>query len=278
MADTKRLAYLGPAGTFSEQAALIWRQKQGEGDLLPVATIPEAIFAVVRGQAASAVVPVENSIEGAVNLTMDLLAEENLFVQGEIVLKVSHDLLGRPEALVDPQIIYSHPQALAQCRKYLEAKFPGVPVAAAESTAAACRRAAAEQNALALGSSYAARAYNLEILEQAVQDYPDNKTRFVAVGTSEAAPTGDDKTSLVLALPQNRPGGLYRVLQVFAEHEVNLTRIESRPAKAELGEYLFFLDCEGHYQREPLAGVLQELGRNTVLLKVLGSYPIRREV
>lgn len=275
MKEEKILAYLGPEGTFSQQAAGVWRDKNDYYKLLPFPTIGEAIYAVAEKKAEAAVVPIENSIEGSVNLTLDLLVQEDLVIMGEIVLPVIHNLLGRDKS-ISPQIIFSHAQALAQCRRYLKNKFPAAKLVATDSTASAALKAAEEKDAFAIGTEFAASLYGLKVLERNIQDYEENKTRFAVIGHKKMSPSGADKTSLVLALPKNKPGGLYRVLKEFAAEEIDLMRIESRPAKAELGEYLFFLDCEGHCLEEPLSSTLKRLSSLTVFLKILGSYPADR--
>lgn len=275
MKEEKILAYLGPEGTFSQQAAGVWRDKNDYYKLLPFPTIGEAIYAVADKKAEAAVVPIENSIEGSVNLTLDLLVQEDLVIMGEIVLPVIHNLLGRDKS-ISPQIVFSHAQALAQCRRYLKNKFPAAKLVATDSTASAALKAAEEKDAFAIGTEFAASLYGLRVLERNIQDYEENKTRFAVIGHKKMSPSGADKTSLVLALPKNKPGGLYRVLKEFAAEEIDLMRIESRPAKAELGEYLFFLDCEGHCLEEPLSSTLERLSSLTVFLKILGSYPADR--
>ncbi|MDN5347648.1 MAG: prephenate dehydratase [Clostridia bacterium] len=269
------VTYLGPEGTFSHQAALYWALNNPGAELRPVADLLEAVQEVIDGRAQVAVLPAENSIEGTVNLTLDLLLERpDLSICGEIVLEVRHCLATLASSVEEITAVYSHSQALAQCRRFIKKKLPAVTVSAVSSTAAAMRQAAADRRLAAIGPVFAARLYNLPVLYHDIQDYPGNKTRFLVVGKDKKMPpTGSDKTSLVLALPENRPGGLYRALAVFAAAEINLTRIESRPTKKELGEYLFFLDCEGHAEVEPLRSVLRELEPKTALLKILGSYP-----
>ncbi|MGI9952880.1 prephenate dehydratase [Moorellaceae bacterium AZ2] len=274
----KTVAYLGPEGTFSHQAAVAWGSRVGADAFLPVDSLPEVIRAVHRGESQAAVLPLENSIEGSVNLTLDLLLEEpELRIIGEVVLEVHHCLAGRTRELARIEEVWSHPQALAQCRRFLAGYLPGVRVCAANSTAEAMRVAASREKVAAIGSPFAAELYLLPILRRGIEDYPGNKTRFVIIGREAPEREGPYKTSLVLAVPENRPGGLYEVLRYFAEAGINLTRIESRPTKKELGEYLFYLDCEGHAASEPLSGVLAALKPRTALLKVLGSYPCHKE-
>ncbi len=282
-----KLAYLGPKGTFSHQAARYWAGQQPH-ILAAYPTVMATLLAVVKGEVDAAVVPVENSIEGSVNLTMDFLAKEHLQsvtqsgesrpavylkIQGELVLDILHCLVAK-EADEPLGIIVSHPQALAQCRGYLESRFPNARLEQAESTAHAARLVAQRGRGWgAVCSAYAAAVNNLVVRERGIADISPNQTRFFLVGTTEAKPTGHDKTSLMLALPQDKPGGLHSILWEFAKEDINLTRIESRPSKKELGDYIFFIDCRGHYQVPPLDRVLKLLKEKTVLLHVLGSYP-----
>ncbi|WP_366922363.1 prephenate dehydratase [Metallumcola ferriviriculae] len=276
------LAYLGPEGTFSHQAAHYWTRQQ-DCELVSYPTVMATLLAVSRGDVHLAAVPVENSIEGSVNLTMDFLAKEQLrtdmrktdiSIQGELVLDIVHCL-----AAVDKssplETILSHPQALAQCRGYLENHFPQVRLEQTESTAHAAAIAAARGAGWgAISSAYAADTYNLAVRQKNIADITPNQTRFLLLGDSEPESTGNDKTSLMLALPQDKPGGLYSILQEFAAAGINLTRIESRPSKKELGDYIFFIDCEGHRRTQPLQRVLSLLNTKTALLSVLGSYPV----
>ncbi|SMB98334.1 prephenate dehydratase [Thermanaeromonas toyohensis ToBE] len=273
-----QVAYLGPEGTFSHEAAVIWGSAIGVASFFPVENLLEVVQAVLEGRCQAAILPLENSIEGSVNLTQDLLLEEPaLQIVGEVVLEVRHCLASKE---TDPQNItevWSHPHALAQCRRFLASRLPKARLCPATSTAGAFVLATSRKGSAAIGSSFAARLYGLPVLYQGIEDYPGNKTRFVIVSRERVPGRGPYKTSLVLALPENRPGGLYNILRDFAEAGINLTRIESRPTKKELGEYLFFLDCEGHAEREPLAGVLAALRPRTSFLRVLGSYPCYRE-
>lgn len=272
------IAYLGPPGTFSEQAARDWLAgQQVSAEFVPLDTIPEVLMAVAGGRVSFGVVPVENSIEGTVNLTLDLLLQEKgLRVRGEVVQKIRHCLVGRKKVVGGSiRVIYSHPQALAQCRQYLQKYLPDARLQQSASTAEAAYLVSIGASDLAAISSLnAARRYGLEIYADNIQDYPDNKTRFMVVGRDGGdTPTGRDKTSLVVALPENRPGGLYSILKEFADADINLTKIESRPTKKELGEYLFFLDCLGHCEEVRLQSVLERMRAKVALLQVLGSYP-----
>ncbi|GAW90983.1 prephenate dehydratase [Calderihabitans maritimus] len=270
-----KLGYLGPQGTFSQQAAQRWIADKAGWELVSYESIPEVILGVAEKRLDAAVVPVENSIEGTVNVTLDMLVEEkSLSIIGEVILEVHHHLIGKQTDWKRVQAIYSHPQALAQCRGFLRQNFQGVSLRTAASTAEAARIVASGPDSwAAISSRFAAELYGLQVLAENIEDYRGNKTRFITVGRGPVKPTGKDKTSMVLALPQDRPGGLYRVLEEFAAEEINLTKIESRPTKKELGEYLFFLDCEGHATDPKLSRVLDRLRRKTALLRILGSYP-----
>ena len=274
-----RVAYLGPQGTFTEEALLKWDGLRYQ-EMVSFPTVEEAILAVEEGQADKAVVPIENSIEGSVNATLDSLAfEADLFIQGEMVRQVRHHLLARePMPLSEVKRVISHPQAAAQCRRHMVELLPGVEVEAANSTSEAAMRVAESREAVAaLGSGLAAELYGLTVLREGMEDHPENRTRFVLLGKEKAPPTGHDKTSLVCFIYQDRPGMLLQILQEFAYRYINLTKIESRPTKEVLGEYCFFIDCEGHEQDEVMASALKCLQCKLPQVKMLGSYPRWRE-
>lgn len=269
----KGIAYLGPRGTYSHEAATIWGQRAGQDSFLACPDLPGVLAAVLQGQAAAAILPVENSIEGAVNLTLDLILENpELQVIGEVVLPVHHCLISRAGDLATIREVWSHPQALAQCRHYLAQNLPGVITRPATSTAAAADQARQQPYLAAIASNFAAEVYQLPVLAAGIEDYPDNKTRFWVLGRENLHLPGPYKTSLVVAAVANRPGSLYAILKDFAAAGINLTRIESRPTKQELGEYLFFIDCEGRATEPPLREVLAGLKAKTSLLSILGSY------
>ncbi len=275
----RRVAYLGPPGTFTEEALLSWPGLEYEA-ALPFPTVEEAMLAVQDNVADRAVVPIENSLEGSVNATLDCLAfEVELFIQGEKVCQVRHCLLARPGvSLEEVERVISHPQAAAQCRRHLQNLLPGVEVQAANSTSEAARRVAeSERPVAALGSALAAELYGLEVLREGMEDHPENRTRFVLVGKERMPPSGVDKTSLVCFIHQDRPGMLLQILQEFAYRYINLTKIESRPTKKSLGEYCFFIDCEGHEEDEVVASALRCLRCKLPQVKLLGSYPAYRE-
>lgn len=270
----KKLAYLGPRGTFCEQAARQWTL-QDEWDLLPCSSIDRVMAAVAAGSVACGIVPIENSCEGSVNQTLDLLAYAyELQIVGEIILPVQHNLLARPGLrLQQIQRIISHPQALAQCRKYLAAKFPALEYVDVSSTAeAAMRVAASHESWAAIGTSAAADEYGLEILEASIQDGSHNETRFVILSLETVPKTGKDKTSLLLYLI-DRPGTLFKALEQFYLQNINLSKIESRPARTMIGDYLFFVDIEGHRDDAHVQAALRGLEPITRAIKILGSYP-----
>ncbi len=269
-----RVGYLGPPGTFSEEAL-------GRCDLTATAerrdypTIADAIEAVVKGEVDASLVPIENSLEGAVNMTLDVLVQRpGLRIRREVLLPIEENLLARPgTALSDVKRILSHPQPLGQCATFLRERLPGIPHDLATSTAEAARLAAEREGCAAIGSRAAAARYGLAVLAEGIQDAGDNTTRFVLISREDEKPTGRDRTSIVFTLDRDRPGGVYEVLGEFARRRINLSRIESRPNKRALGQYVFFIDFEGHRAEpsgaEALAGVLERVHT----LQLLGSYP-----
>lgn len=276
------VAFLGPIGTLSQEAVEIYVSRQGgvAWSLLPMGNLADTLWAVQEKEADVGVVPAENSIEGSVHQTWDLLLHElDLTIIGEVILPIRHHLLVQP-GVKREQVsgIISHPQALAQCRSYLRREFPGVKTYETVSTAEAARLVAVNELPMAaIGSRRSAQLYGLEVLAEDIQDYPTNATRFLAVALPGAfpvlPPTGRDRTSLVCGLEKDRPGALFHLLRPFAEKGLNLSRIESRPTRRQLGDYVFFIDVEGHQLDPALAEVLEQLRREGSLLKVLGSYP-----
>jgi chorismate mutase/prephenate dehydratase len=267
-----RVSYLGPEGTFSEQAV---RKHFGRAvDALPSASVDEAFRRAESGAAQFTVVPAENSTEGAVGRTLDLLLATPLRICGEIELRVQQNLLSRADKISSIKKIYSHAQSLAQCNGWLTQHLPAVERIPVTSNAEAARRAADEAGAAAIAGDAAAERYQLGVLARAIEDDPNNTTRFLVLGNLEPAPTGKDRTSLVVSA-ENKPGAVHALLTPLAQHRVSMTRIESRPAKARsaLWEYLFFIDVEGHQKDAPVAKALGELQRLAPFLKVLGSYP-----
>lgn len=269
----KRWAYLGPAGTFSEEALLRFGEQDVEA--VPCSTIGEVFEAVDRGRAEAGVVPIENSIEGSVPATLDGLAfDTTLEIQAELVLDIHFSLVAAPGTKVaDVATVYAHPQASGQCRLWLERHLPGRVVVAANSNAEAIQLAVANPGTAALGPQVAAELYGGEIVHAHVEDYAGNQTRFVLVGRGVRERTGKDKTSLALFMKKDKPGALLMILSEFAYGDINLTKIQSRPTKRQLGDYMFFVDLEGHVDDANVKTALDCLGLKLRTVKVLGSYP-----
>ena len=269
-----RVAYLGPEGTFSEQA--VRRQFGGGVEALAVQGIDEVFRRCESGAAQFAVVPAENSTEGAVGRTLDLLLVTPLRICGEVELRVQQCLMVRAGELAGVRRVYSHAQSLAQCNGWLGQNLPGAERVAVGSNAEAARRAGGEAGAAAIAGEAAAERYGLQLLARSIEDDPNNTTRFLVLGHIDPAPTGRDRTSLVMSA-ENKPGAVHALLTPLAQGGVSMTRIESRPARAmrsALWEYVFFIDLEGHQQDARVAAVLEELRRRAPFLKVLGSYPV----
>jgi prephenate dehydratase len=268
-----RWAFLGPAGTFSEEALLRFGEPGVEP--LPCATIGEVFEAVDRGRADGGVMPIENSIEGSVPATLDGLAfDTTLEIQAELVLDIHFSLVAAPGTkLADVTSVVAHPQASGQCRLWLERNLPGRAVTAANSNAEAVQIAVAAPGVAALGPSIAAELYGGEVLESGVEDYAGNQTRFVLVGRGLRERTGKDKTSLALFMKKDKPGALLMILSEFAYGDINLTKIQSRPTKRQLGDYMFFVDLEGHVEDANVRTALDCLRMKLRTVKVLGSYP-----
>ncbi|MCC7215482.1 MAG: prephenate dehydratase [Burkholderiales bacterium] len=268
--QTLRVGYLGPAGTFSHAA--VGKQFGSFVEAVPFATIDEIFRAVDSGRTDFAVVPVENSTEGAVGRTLDLMCTTDLAVCGEIKLRVAQNLLSNAAGLAAVTRVYSHGQSLAQCVQWLAQHLPGVPRIAVASNAEAARLAAAEAGAAAIAGENAGAIYGLATLAPHIEDEPNNTTRFWVLGRQQPAPSGRDETSLVMSCP-NRPGAVYALLEPIARHGVSMSRIESRPARTGLWEYLFFIDLVGHRDDAPVAAAIAELAGKAPFLKLLGSYP-----
>jgi prephenate dehydratase len=276
VAATPRVAYLGPAGTNTEVAAL---RAYPEAGLLPCATIAVAAKAVQSGDADLAVVPIENSLQGTVTDTVDLLIrDEGLAVCGEVVLPIEHCLMVKPgTAAGEIKVIYSHPQSLGQCRRWLETHATHARTEAALSNAEAVAVAMRTPHSAAIGPARAADIYGAQILERGIQDSRVNKTRFVVLARKGAAVTGNDKTSIAIAVAHDRPGTLVSVLHEFSDRAINMTKIESRPSGEELGVYIFLIDVEGHRDDPMLAQALAAVREQSSFFKVFGSYPAWRE-
>jgi len=267
------VAYLGPKGTFSERAAL--KHFGLAADAVPVASIDEVFRNVESGAADFGVVPVENSTEGAVGRSLDLMPQTSASVCGEVVVRIHHHLMAKvaPAALGDVRRVFSHGQSLAQCHEWLNTNMPNVERVAVSSNAEAARRAAEEAGSAAVAGEMAAEHYGLAILASNIEDEPNNTTRFLVMGDYQPKASGRDKTSLVLSA-KNRAGAVYEMLTPFAKRGVSMTKFESRPSRVAVWEYLFFVDIEGHRDDPQVAEALEEVGGIAGYIKVLGSYPV----
>ena len=264
------IAYLGPAGTFSEQAAHTYFGSSITG--FPCNSLDEVFKAVEKGAAQFGVVPVENSSEGAISRTLDLLLDSPTHISGEVVLPIHHHLLSKTGNLDGVTTVCAHAQALAQCQQWLSQHAPQLKRQAVSSNAEAARLAASDATLAAIAGDPAQLAYGLQVVAAQVQDDPHNRTRFVVIGSYECQPTGHDQTSLVLSV-DNQPGAVYRLLAPLAKHGVSMNRFESRPARKGTWEYHFYIDISGHAADEKVLKALEELKETAAFYKKLGSYP-----
>ncbi|NWG87748.1 MAG: prephenate dehydratase [Hydrogenophilaceae bacterium] len=265
------VAFLGPEGTFSEAAAI--KQFGHAVERLPADSIDEVFRQVERGEAGYGVVPVENSTEGAVSRTLDLLMQTPLKVCGEVMLRVRQQLMRKGEGLDGIERVYSHAQSLAQCHEWLNRNLPKAERIPVVSNAEAARQAAQDPKAAAVAGDVAAERYGLNIVAPDIEDESTNTTRFLVLGREDAAASGKDKTSLVLSA-HNRPGALLDLIVPFSEAGIGLNRLESRPARSGAWEYVFFIDIDGHRTDPRVASALARVQANATLFKVLGSYPV----
>lgn len=264
-----RVGYFGAPGSYCHQAAT---GRFGSADAYTgCATIPEVFALLQRGETDACVVPVENSIEGGVNATYDMLATTDASICGEIYLRIRH-VLAAPAGAGKIGTVYSHPQALGQCRQWLLRNLPEARLIESSSTTHGAELARANKNSAAICSSFGARLARFKVLHQNIQDQPRNLTRFLILSGTTPAPSGQDKTSLLFSVP-HEAGALGRILGVFSARGINLEKIESRPSPQKEWEYLFFLDVRGHALQEPLLAALEAVRRQTLFLKILGSYP-----
>ncbi len=270
----KTLGFLGPPGTFSEEAAIQYTDGRHRS-LKECPTIAAVLEQTAAGLLDEGIVPLENSLEGGVAVTLDLLAgQSGIYIRREHMYPVHHCLVGMPGTTPeDIRQVFSHPQALGQCRFYLEQRLKNVSSQPTESTAAAAKFVSGIHGAAAIAPRRTAQMFNLCLLAENIEDNNENVTRFIIVAREDHAPTGRDKTSLVLSVSDG-PGSLYHVLGYFARAAINLTRIESRPARRSLGDWLFFIDCEGHRLEPKLAQLWNDLACTVPFLKLLGSYPV----
>ncbi len=267
------VACLGPEGTFTQTAALKHFGQSVRLKLL--GSIDQVFREVMAGACDYGVVPVENSIEGAVNHTLDMLLVSDLKLCGEVEMRIHQQLLSRSGKPEDIQTVYSHEQSLAQCRRWLDANLADARRVPVPSNAEAARNAAGDGHSAAIAGEQAGEIYGLPVLRKNIEDNPDNTTRFLVLGKETLSPSGKDKTSLLFAMP-SRPGSLMNMLACFADHGVNMTRIESRPSRQSMWEYVFFVDILGHADDEGVARSLSELQDKAAMVKLLGSYPEAR--
>ncbi len=265
-----KVAYLGPESTFTHEAAL--RSFGASVELEPQTTVAEVFTRVERGEAEHGIVPVENSMEGAVTHTLDELMNSPLKICGEVYLPVSQNLISSEPALDRVRVVCSHPMALSQAAAWLRHHLPGVRLEEVESTAQAARRAAGEPGVAAVGSALAAEAHHLNVLARSIQDARANATRFIVLGRAWAGRTGTDKTSVVFSV-KDRPGVLRDALAAFAEEGINLTRIESRPSRKRAWTYVFFADFVGHPEDERVQRALEALEEHCPYVSLIGAYP-----
>ena len=264
------VAYLGPSGTFSEQA--VFQQFGSAIETLPCVSIDEVFRATEAGTADFGVVPVENSSEGAINRTLDLMLATTTVISGEISIPVHHSLMTKTGSMDGVTVVCAHSQALAQCQVWLNLHHPGIERRAVASNAEAAILASQDPSVAAIASEMAGEQYQLGVVQAHIQDDPHNRTRFAVIGSLETGPSGRDHTAIVLAVP-NKAGAVYNLLAPLARHGVSMTRFESRPARIGTWEYYFYVDIEGHVRDAAVARALDELKDNAAFFKVLGSYP-----
>jgi chorismate mutase domain of proteobacterial P-protein, clade 2 len=265
------IAYLGPEGTFTQAAAL---KHFGHSVNSTALGSIDQVFREVESDACHyGVVPIENSIEGVVNHTLDMLINSSLLICGEVELRIHHHLLTNAGKLKQIKKVYSHQQSLAQCRGWLDTHLLQAERIAVSSNAEAARLVRQKKDAAAIAGETAAEYYKLPMLHRNIEDQPDNTTRFLVLGRHGTTPSGRDKTSILFAAP-NRPGSLHDMLSCFAMNNVSMTRIESRPSRVGMWEYVFFVDIEGHAQDPQVVAALKKLGESASMVKLLGSYPV----
>jgi chorismate mutase/prephenate dehydratase len=264
------IAYLGPAGTFSHEASLKHFGHSMVGS--PQPALDEVFREVEAGSADYAVVPVENSTEGAVNYTLDLMLATPLRICGEVELRIHDHLMSQATALDEIKRVYSHGQSLAQCREWLDSNLVGAERITVSSNAEAARLATEDSEAAAIAGISAAEIYELPVLARNIEDKPDNTTRFLILGHCEVPPSGEDKTALLVSA-HNKPGALSQLLEPLAQNDISMSRIESRPSRQGMWDYVFFLEIEGHQADEKVKRALAQLESEASLYKILGSFP-----
>jgi len=271
-----RVAFLGPDGTFSHQAAS--RQFGAQVDFVPVTTLRDVFTLTERGDTQFGVVPVENTIEGPITVTFDALVETDVTICGEIKLEISQHLMSRSGQLEDIQKVASHPQPLAQCRGWLEANLHGIETVETTSTAAAAQLAHADEKVASIGSEVTAEVYDLLSIASGIEDHRGNTTRFLVIGRETPEPSGQDLTSAIFTVRRDQSGALHKLLGPFAKHGVNLAAVQSRPMKGKPWEYNFIVDMEGHQDDPAVRSALDEAAEVAASHKVLGSFPRALEV
>ncbi|MFQ5846795.1 MAG: prephenate dehydratase [Candidatus Methylomirabilales bacterium] len=265
-----KVAYLGPQATFTHMACM--KRFGLLAEYIPLRGIGEVFSEVEKAKADYGVVPVENSTEGVVSHTLDMFVDSDLKICGEILMEVSHHLLSKHGEKGRIVKIYSHPHAIAQSRRWLEANMPKIALLEVSSTATAAELASQDETAGAIASELASRLYDLEVVASRIEDSPYNFTRFLVIGQAPCVASGHDKTSILFTI-RDRVGALYRMLEPFAQNQINLTKIESRPSRYRVWEYIFYVDLEGHADDAPVKAALEALREDCLFLKVLGSYP-----
>jgi chorismate mutase/prephenate dehydratase len=265
------VAFLGPLGSYSEEAAS--KQFGGLSNPVQCGSIDEVFRLVEGGRVDYGVVPVENSTEGAIGRTLDLLMQTSLNICGEVALPVHHNLISKQTDKASIRRVYAHAQSLAQCHEWLNQHLPNAERQAVASNSEAARLASLEEGAAAIASRRAAELFELNVLAESIEDDPRNTTRFLVLATHDVAPSGQDKTSLAMST-RNVPGAVVKLLEPLAASGVSMTKLESRPSHTGMWEYVFFVDMEGHRQDEKVARALVELGKQAAFIKVLGSYPV----
>lgn len=267
-----RLAYLGPPGTFTEEAALRYRP---DADLIAYPTEGSVVAAVESGEAEEGVLAIENSLEGSVTRTIDaLIHDSHLCIKGEVILAIEHCLIVRPGTkAAEVSVIRAHPQALNQCRKFIERRYPNARQEASLSNAAAVEEVLRIEGGAAIAGARAAKIHGGQVLERGIADNEHNKTRFVVLAHADGEPTGRDKTSIAFTVAHDQPGTLVDVLHEFSDRAINLTKIESRPSREELGIYIFLVDLDGHRADPPVAEALAAVKAKAHFFRILGSYP-----
>ena len=271
---TRRLGYLGPAGSYTELAAA---KHDGRATLLPFGTNRAVADAVDAGAVDEGIVPIENSLQGSVTDTVDMLIHDSgLLIRNEIVLSIKHFLMAKAgAALEDVEVVFSHPQALAQCRAFLAGSLPNAELVASLSTSSSVEdMQRSDRTAAAIANSRAAELYGAKVIARDIQDDATNTTRFVVLAAADHPPTGTDKTSICFDFQEDAPGLLFSVLEEFARRRINLAKIESRPTRQSLGRYIFLVDIEGHREDEAVSEALTTVRRHVSMFKILGSYPM----